>query len=444
MLVGPYSIPNVFADVTGVYTNTSPVDAYRGAGRPEATFVVETLIDNAANDLGLDPGELRSRNLVRSEQIPYQTPTGLVFDSGDFPAHFEKALERAQYFSFKERQQESFKQGKRRGIGISNYVEACAIGPSAIAGVLGADYGLWESATVRFLPTAKLEVVTGSHSQGQGHETTFAQVASSVLGVSLEDISVLHGDTRCTPVGMGTYGSRSLSVGGSAVVLAAKKLVEKGRAIAAHCFNCQSSGVEFASGVFKRADGEDQITIQEIVRIAHAPHNYPEDLEPGMEATAFYDPKNFTYPSGTHICEVEIDPATGSVAVVNYTAVDDFGVVVNEPIVEGQLHGGIAQGVGQALWEHVKYDCETGNLITDSFNEYAVPRAESLPSFDISFTETPCEHNPLGVKGCGESGAIAAPPAVMNAIYSALGERVSMPATPEKVWRCIKRSAGSA
>ena len=444
MLVGPYSIPNVFADVTGVYTNTSPVDAYRGAGRPEATFVVETLIDNAANELGLDPGELRSRNLVQSEQIPYQTPTGLVFDSGDFPAHFEKALERAQYYSFKERQQESFKQGKRRGIGISNYVEACAIGPSAIAGVLGADYGLWESATVRFLPTAKLEVVTGSHSQGQGHETTFAQVASSVLGVSLEDISVLHGDTRCTPVGMGTYGSRSISVGGSAVVLAAKKLVEKGRAIAAHCFNCESSEVEFASGVFKRADGEDQIAIQEIVRLAHAPHNYPEDLEPGMEATAFYDPKNFTYPSGTHICEVEIDPATGSVAVVNYTAVDDFGVVVNEPIVEGQLHGGIAQGVGQALWEHVKYDCETGKLITGSFNEYAVPRAESLPSFDISFTETPCEHNPLGVKGCGESGAIAAPPAVMNAIYSALGERVSMPATPEKVWRCIKRSAGSA
>ena len=434
----------MFADVTGVYTNTSPVDAYRGAGRPEATFVVETLIDNAANELGLDPGELRFRNLVRSEQIPYQTPTGLVFDSGDFPAHFEKALERAQYFSFKERQQESFKQGKRRGIGISNYVEACAIGPSAIAGVLGADYGLWESATVRFLPTAKLEVVTGSHSQGQGHETTFAQVASSVLGVSLEDISVLHGDTRCTPVGMGTYGSRSISVGGSAVVLAAKKLVEKGRAIAAHCFNCELSEVEFASGVFKRADGADQIAIQEIVRLAHAPQNYPEDLEPGMEATAFYDPKNFTYPSGTHICEVEIDPATGSVAVVNYTAVDDFGVVVNGPIVEGQLHGGIAQGVGQALWEHVKYDGETGNLITDSFSEYAVPRAESLPSFDVSFTETPCEHNPLGVKGCGESGAIAAPPAVMNAIYSALGERVSMPATPEKVWRCIKRSAGSA
>ena len=444
MLAGPYSIPNVFADVTGLYTNTSPVDAYRGAGRPEATFVVETLIDNAANELGLDPSELRSRNLLQSEQIPYQTPTGLVFDSGDFPAHFEKALERAQYFSFTERQQESLKQGKRRGIGISNYVEACAIGPSAIAGVLGADYGLWESATVRFLPTAKLEVVTGSHSQGQGHETTFAQVAGSVLGISLEDISVLHGDTRCTPVGMGTYGSRSLSVGGSAIVLAAKKLIEKGRVIAAHYFYCQSSEVEFASGVFKRAAGEDQITIQEIVRIAHAPHNYPEDLEPGMEATAFYDPKNFTYPSGTHICEVEIDPDTGSVAVVNYTAVDDFGVVVNKPIVEGQLHGGIAQGIGQALWEHIKYDCETGDLITDSFNEYAVPRAELLPSFDISFTETPCEHNPLGVKGCGESGAIAAPPAVMNAIYSALGERISMPATPEKVWRCIKKSAGSA
>ena len=443
MLAGPYSIPNVFADVTGLYTNTSPVDAYRGAGRPEATFVVETLIDNAANELGLDPSELRSLNLLQPEQIPYQTPTGLVFDSGDFPAHFEKALERAQYFSFTERQQESLKQGKRRGIGISNYVEACAIGPSAIAGVLGADYGLWESATVRFLPTAKLEVVTGSHSQGQGHETTFAQVASSVLGISLEDISVLHGDTRCTPVGMGTYGSRSLSVGGSAIVLAAKKLIEKGRVIAAHYFYCQSSEVEFASGVFKRAAGEDQITIQEIVRIAYAPHNYPEDLEPGMEATAFYDPKNFTYPSGTHICEVEIDPDTGSVEVVNYTAVDDFGVVVNKPIVEGQLHGGIAQGIGQALWEHIKYDCETGDLITDSFNEYAVPRAELLPSFDISFTETPCEHNPIGVKGCGESGAIAAPPAVMNAIYSALGERISMPATPEKVWRCIKKSAGS-
>ena len=442
MLAGPYSIPNVFAEVTGIYTNTSPVDAYRGAGRPEATFVVETLIDNAANELGLDPVELRARNLIQPEQIPYQTPTGLVFDSGDFPAHFEKAIERAKYFSFNERQQKSLKQGKRRGVGISNYVEACAIGPSAIAGVLGADYGLWESATVRFLPTAKLEVVTGSHSQGQGHETTFAQVASNALGIPLADISVLHGDTRCTPVGMGTYGSRSLSVGGSAVVLAAEKLIEKGRAIAAHFFYCQSSEVEFASGVFKHADGEDQMSIQEIVRIAHAPHNYPEDLEPGMEATAFYDPKNFTYPSGTHICEVEIDPDTGSVAVVNYTAVDDFGVVVNKSIVEGQLHGGIAQGIGQALWEHVKYDCETGELITKSFKEYAVPRAEQLPSFDISFTQTPCEHNPLGVKGCGESGAIAAPPAVMNAIYSALGERVSMPATPEKIWRCIKKSAG--
>ena len=444
MLAGPYSISNVFAHVTGVYTNTSPVDAYRGAGRPEATFVVETLIDNAASELGLDPSELRSRNLVQPEQIPYQTPTGLVFDSGDFPAHFEKALERANYFSFKERQRESLKQGKRRGIGISNYVEACAIGPSAIAGVLGADYGLWESATVRFLPTAKLEVVTGSHSQGQGHETTFAQVAGNVLGISIEDISVLHGDTRCTSVGMGTYGSRSLSVGGSAVVLAAKKLIKKGRVIAAHHLNCQSSEVEFGSGVFKRTDGEGQITIQEIVRIAYAPHNYPEDIEPGMEATAFYDPKNFTYPSGTHICEVEIDPGTGSVAVINYTAVDDFGAVVNEAIVEGQLHGGIAQGIGQALWEHMKYDSESGALITDSFSEYAVPRAELLPSFDISFTKTPCEHNPLGVKGCGESGAIAAPPAVMNAIYSALGERVSMPASPEKVWRCIKKSAGGA
>ena len=260
--------------------------------------------------------------------------------------------------------------------------------------------------------------------------------------MSLEDISVLHGDTRCTPVGMGTLAQDLLSWWFGRCP-SRQKLVEKGRAIAAHCFNCQSSGVEFASGVFTRADGEDQITIQEIVRIAHAPHNYPEDLEPGMEATAFYDPQNFTYPSGTHICEVEIDPATGSVEVVKYTAVDDFGVVVNEPIVEGQLHGGIAQGVGQALWEHVKYDCETGNLITDSFNEYAVPRAESLPSFDISFTKTPCEHNPLGVKGCGESGAIAAPPAVMNAYL--LLRWVSAYQCPLRLEKacCIRRSAGS-
>ncbi|MEM1401810.1 MAG: molybdopterin-dependent oxidoreductase [Pseudomonadota bacterium] len=438
MLVGPYTIPSFFCDVKGVYTNTSPVDAYRGAGRPEATFVLESLIDQAAKELGLDAAEIRRRNLIPKEQIPYQPPNGLVYDSGDFLAHFEKALAHSGYEGFMARRRESEGAGKRRGIGLANYVEACGIGPSAIAGVLGAEYGLWEAATLRFTPTGTLEILTGSHAHGQGHETTFAQIAHEELGVAFENIVVVHGDTRRTPVGMGSYGSRSLVVGGSAVIVAARKLVEKGRTIAAYMLDCHASALNFEHGVYRNAESQQHVGLEDVILAAYAPHDYPEDLEPGMEATSFYDPVNFTYPSGTHVCEVEIDIDTGRVQVTSYTAVDDFGVVVNPAIVDGQLHGGIAQGIGQALREEVRYDPNSGELITDSFWNYAMPRAENLPSFNVSRTETHCLHNPVGAKGCGESGAIAAPPAVINAIANAIGCRVDMPATPERVWRAIR------
>ncbi|MGP1396680.1 MAG: xanthine dehydrogenase family protein molybdopterin-binding subunit [Inquilinaceae bacterium] len=436
LLSGQYDIPAIYAEVDGVYTNTAPVDAARGAGRPEATYVVERLVETAARELGIDPADLRRKNFVRS--FPHQTPVIMCYDTGDYEKSLDEALRLADYAGFAKRRAESEARGKRRGIGFSCYIEACGIAPSAAVGSLGAGVGLWESAKIRFNPTGNLTIFTGSHSHGQGHETTFAQVVSSHLGVPADQIEVVHGDTEKTPFGMGTYGSRSLAVGGSAIVKAADKVIAKAQKIAAHLLEASEADIEFKDGKFTVSGTDRFKTIQECAFAAYVPHNYPADLEPGLEETAFYDPANFTFPAGTQICEVEVDPDTGMTEIVNFVAVDDFGRVINPMIVEGQVHGGIVHGVGQALLENTVYDETSGQLLTGSYMDYCMPRADNLPSFKVGLTETPCTHNPLGVKGCGEAGAIAAPPAVMNAVTDAIGVDLQMPATPEKVWRALQ------
>ncbi|MEX2409141.1 MAG: molybdopterin cofactor-binding domain-containing protein, partial [Rhodovibrionaceae bacterium] len=426
------------------FTNTAPVDAYRGAGRPEATYVVERIVEVAARETGIDPAELRKRNFIADDAFPYQTPVALTYDSGQYGLAMDKALEMIDYKGFAARKAESENHGKLRGIGLSAYIEACGIAPSAVVGSLGAGVGLWESAQVRFNATGTVSVFTGSHSHGQGHETTFSQVVSEALGIPVENVEIVHGDTGRVPMGMGTYGSRSLAVGGSAIVRACDKIIEKGKKIAAHLMEASVDDIEYEAGTFRVAGTDKEKAMAEIAFTAYVPHNYPEGLEPGLDETAFYDPLNFTYPAGTHIAEVEVDPDTGEVEIVDWVAVDDFGKIVNPMIVEGQVHGGIAQGVGQALLENCVYDSESGQLTTGSYMDYTMPRADDLPSFRIDTTETPCPHNPLGVKGCGEAGAIAAPAALMNAITNALGREIEMPATCEKVWRACQGSAKQA
>jgi carbon-monoxide dehydrogenase large subunit len=440
LLAGQYRTPAIYAAVDAVYTNTAPVDAYRGAGRPEATYLLETIVETAARETGRDPAELRRINFIPKEAFPYQTPVALMYDTGDYEAHLAKALELADYAGFDRRRQESEGKGKLRGVGFSCYIEACGIAPSAVVGSLGAGVGLWESAKVRFSHTGTVQVYTGTHSHGQGHETTFAQLIADKLGVPFDSVEVIHGDTEKTPVGMGTYGSRSLAVGGQAIVNASQKIIEKGKKIAAHLLEAAEADIEFKDGNFTVRGTDRKKGIGEVVFAAYVPHNYPVGLEPGMEESAFYDPANFTYPSGTYICEVEVDPDTGVVQVDRFVAVDDFGRVVNPMIVEGQVHGGLAQGVGQALCENCVYD-DAGQLISASYMDYGMPKAGDVPSFELALTETPCTHNTLGVKGCGEAGAIGAPPAVMNAITDAIGVRVSMPATAEKVWRALQERA---
>ncbi|MEQ8967265.1 MAG: xanthine dehydrogenase family protein molybdopterin-binding subunit [Azospirillaceae bacterium] len=435
LLSGQYAIPAIYANVEAVYTNTAPVDAYRGAGRPEATYVVERLVETAARETGADPAELRRKNFVR--EFPYQTPVIMTYDVGDYEASLDAALKLGDYAGFAERRKESEARGKLRGIGFSNYIEACGIAPSAAVGSLGAGVGLWESASIRFNATGNVYVYTGSHSHGQGHETTFAQLVQSWLGIPEDQVEVIHGDTEKTPMGMGTYGSRSLAVGGSAIYRAAEKIIEKGKKIAAHLLEASEGDIEFKDGKFTVAGTDKAKTIQEIAFAAYVPHNFPPGLEPGLEENAFYDPLNFTFPAGCQICEVEVDPDTGVVEIVNFTAVDDFGTVINPMIVEGQVHGGIAQGVGQALLEGCVYDLESGQLVTGSYMDYCMPRADNLPSFRLGFTTTENPSNPLGVKGCGEAGAIAAPAAVMNAVTDAIGADIQMPATPEKIWRAL-------
>jgi len=441
LLAGQYKTPKIWCEVTAVFTNTSPVDAYRGAGRPEATYLLERIVETAAHEMGIDPAEIRRRNFVT--EFPYATPVGLTYDTGDYEATMARAIELGDVAGFAARKAASAAKGLKRGLGYSAYIEACGIAPSSVAGALGARAGLFEAGEVRVHPTGKVTIFTGSHSHGQGHETTFAQVVADKLGIPLDDIVIEHGDTGKVLFGMGTYGSRSLAVGGTAMIKALDKVIAKGKKIAAHLMEAADTDVEFEGGVFKVAGTDKSVPFAAVALTAYVPHNFPHDkLEPGLNENAFYDPSNFTYPAGTYICEVEVDPATGVVKVDRFTACDDFGNVVNPMIVEGQVHGGLAQGIGQALLEHAVYDNETGQLLTGSYMDYTMPRADDFCHFTVETVKgTPCTHNPLGVKGCGEAGAIGSPPAVINAICNALGLKdMPMPATPYTVWQTIQNN----
>jgi carbon-monoxide dehydrogenase large subunit len=442
LLSGPYDIPAIYTNVKGICTNTVNVDAYRGAGRPEATYLLERTMDVAAKQVGMDPAEFRRLNFIPKDAFPYQTAVALQYDVGDYEPALDKAMDMIDYSEFETRRAEAISRGKYRGIGVSTYIEACGIAPSAVAGALGGRVGGWESASIRVDPTGTIRAFTGSHSHGQGHATTFAQIVSEKLGCPISSVEVVHGDSDKTPFGMGTYGSRSLAVGGVAMSKALDKIIEKSKKIAAHLMEASADDVEFKGGKFSVAGTDKETAFGEVALAAYVPHNYPlETLEPGLEETAFYDPTNFTYPAGTHIAEVEVDPATGVVEVVDWAACDDFGNLINPMIVEGQVHGGIAQGIGQALLENAHYD-ENGQLLTASYMDYCMPRADDLPSFKVECTNTPCTHNDLGVKGCGEAGAIASPPALINAVLNALTplgvDDISMPASPETVWRAIQ------
>jgi len=439
LLSGQYEIPAIYCEVDAVYTNTVPVDAYRGAGRPEATFVVERLVEVAARELQIDPADLRKKNFIK--KFPHQTPVIMNYDAGDYQASLKKAIEVANVKEFGKRKRESARNGKLRGLGYSAYIEACGIAPSAAVGSLGAGVGLWESAEIRVNPTGSVEVLTGTHQHGQGHETTFAQVVSERLGIPIENVSVIHGDTDKVQFGMGTYGSRSGAVGLSAVVKALEKVEAKAKKVASHLLEASENDIVFKDGKFTVAGTDKSAAWGDVTLHAYIAHKFSgQELEPGLKEGAFYDPVNFTFPAGCHICEVEIDPDTGTVAVVGWTAVDDFGIVINPMIVEGQVHGGIAQGVGQALLESAVYD-KDGQLVTGSFMDYCMPRADNLPTYNVDMTVTKCPSNPLGIKGCGEAGAIAAPAAVINAITDAIGsENVPMPATSQAVWAAIQKS----
>jgi carbon-monoxide dehydrogenase large subunit len=441
LLSGCYNIPAIYTNVKGVCTTTVNVDAYRGAGRPEATYLLERTMDYAARQVGMDPAEFRRINFIPKDAFPYQTAVALQYDIGDYEAPLDRALEMINYKGFEKRRSEAAQRGKYRGIGLSSYIEACGIAPSAVVGALGGRVGLYESAVVRVDPTGTVSVFTGTHSHGQGHDTTFAQIVAEKLGIPIGNVDIVHGDTDRIPFGMGTYGSRSLAVGGTAISKALDKVIEKGKIIAAHMLEAADADLEFKDGKFTVAGTDKEKSFGEIALSAYVPHNFPHDrLEPGLEETAFYDPLNFTYPSGTHIAEVEIDPATGVVELVDWACCDDFGNLINPMIVEGQVHGGIAQGVGQALMENAHYD-ENGQLLTASYMDYCMPRADDFPALNVDYTVTACTHNDLGVKGCGEAGAIASPPALINAVVDALSPLgvtdMSMPASPEKVWRAI-------
>jgi carbon-monoxide dehydrogenase large subunit len=440
LLSGQYDIPQIYCEVDAVYTNTVPVDAYRGAGRPEATFVVERLVEVAAREIGVEPPELRKRNFIKS--FPHQTPVIMNYDAGDYQASLKKAMELADVKGFGKRKREAARHGKLRGLGYSTYIEACGIAPSQAVGSLGAGVGLWESAEVRVNPTGTVEVLTGSHAHGQGHETTFAQLVSDRLGIPFENISIVHGDTDKVQFGMGTYGSRSGAVGMSAIVKALDKIEAKAKKVAAHMMEASESDIEFKDGKFTVAGTDKSAAWGDVALNAYIAHKFSgQELEPGLKETSFYDPTNFTFPAGCHICEVEVDVDTGKTEIVNWTAVDDFGTVINPMIVEGQVHGGIAQGVGQALLESAVYD-KDGQLVSGSLMDYSMPRAHNLPSFIVGLTETKSPSNPLGIKGCGEAGAIAAPAAVINAITDAIGsEDISMPATASTVWAALQRAS---
>jgi carbon-monoxide dehydrogenase large subunit len=444
LLAGAYTTPAIYCEVKVVFTNTVPTDAYRGAGRPEATFVLERIVDVAARELGMDRVAIRRRNFIAKDAYPYQTPVMLLYDGGDHEATLAKGLELSRWSSFAERRKNAAKRGKLRGIGVATYIEACGLAPSRIAQQLGARGGIFESANIRVNPSGDITVFTGAHSHGQGHETVFAQLVGHLLGVPSDIVEVVHGDTARSPFGLGTYGSRSAAVGGGAIAKAVGKIVDKGRKIASALLEASEHDIEFKGGAFTVAGTDRSKTFAEIAGAAYSPPpGYPlETLEPGLEETAFYDPVNFTYPGGCHVAEVEIDPETGVTTLVAYTAVDDVGTVLNPMIVEGQVHGGVAQGVGQALCEDCVYDPASGQLLSGSFMDYCMPRADDLPTIASATQNTVCTHNPIGVKGCGETGTIASPAAVMNAVVDALSAygivHVDMPASPQRIWRAIQ------
>ena len=447
LMQGLYTTPAVHVDVTAVVTNTVPVDAVRGAGRPEASFCVERLVETAAREIGMDPAEFRLKNFIPPfdgvEQEGYQTQVALQYDSGNYEGALKKALKNANYEKLKEERAAARSDGKLMGIGFSTYVEACGIAPSAVVGSLGARVGLYDAASIRVHPTGKVTIFVGAHSHGQGHETTFAQIVADSFGIGMDDVNVLHGDTENVPFGMGTYGSRSLAVCGSAIMKSVDKVKEKGARIAAHKLECTPEDLEFANGSWNVKGTEKSVGFGDVALTAYVPHDYPENEEPGLDFASFYDPTNFVYPFGAHICVVEIDKDTGEVKIVRYIAVDDAGNIINPMIVEGQVHGGIAHGIGQALYEGALYD-DSGQLLNASMLDYCIPRADNMPFFETDHTITPCPHNPLGVKGIGEAGTIASTPAVVNAVMDALTDYgvkdLQMPLTPQRVWTAMQQA----
>ena len=447
LMAGNYTVPLVYVNLKTVFTNTAPVDAYRGAGRPEATFSLERVIDMAAREIGRDPIELRRQNFIKPDQYPFASAAGLEYDSGNYDALMDQMEKVSDKAGFAARRAESEAKGLLRGFGVNTYVEACGIAPSNLVGILGARVGLYDAATVRVNATGNLSVMVGAHSHGQGHETVFPQIVADMLGIDAASIDIVHGDTSKIPFGMGTYGSRSLAVCGSAVVRATEKIIAKATKIAAHMLEAEASDVDFSDGTFSVKGTNKSVSFGEVALKAYIPHDYPIDMiEPGLEETAFYDPANFTYPSGAYCCEVEVDPETGKVRVDRMTAVDDFGNVINPMIVTGQVHGGLGQGIGQALVEQTTYD-DDGQLLSASYMDYAMPRADDLPFYVVDHSQsTICTHNPLGAKGCGEAGAIGSPPTVVNAVIDAMQSggknitHIDMPMTPHRVWTAMNNA----
>ncbi|MFL6796701.1 MAG: xanthine dehydrogenase family protein molybdopterin-binding subunit [Xanthobacteraceae bacterium] len=448
LFAGPYRTPAIFVEVTGVFTNTTQTDAYRGAGRPEACYVLERLADSAALRLGLDRGEIRRRNLIPPTAMPYKTPIGPTYDSGDFPRILRRVLEISDYAGFAQRRAAAARLGMLRGIGIACYVESSGVAPSRFAGMLGARVGFYEAAAIRIGPDGAVRAALGTHNHGQGHATSFAQVLASQLGVGVDQIEIVEGDTAEVPQGTGTFGSRSMVIGGSAVVRAAEKIIVKGRLIAAHLLEASPEDIDFAQGAFSVVGTDRRISFAQVAAAAYAAHDLPPGIEPGLQETAVYDPSNFAFSNGAHVCEVEIDPETGTIHLLGLWAVDDVGRVINPLIVHGQVHGGLAQGIGQALLEQCSYDAG-GQLVSGSFMDYAIARADDLPDFVTECDESqPCTHNPLGAKGCGEAGSIGAPAALVNAALDALAPLdvtdLEMPLTSERVWRSIRAAKETA
>ncbi len=446
LLSGQYEIPAVYCSVEGAFTNVPPVDAYRGAGRPEASFLVERIVRKAADELDADPAEFRRQNFIPEDAFPYETPVAVTYDSGDYEKTLDRALEMLDYEQFREKQAKARENSRYIGVGLSAYVEACGAAPSQIVGQLGAQSGLYESSTIRFQQSGTVTVYVGTSGHGQGHETAFSQIVADKLGIGYEDVDVVEGDTDRVQEGKGTYGSRSAPVGGGAIVKSADKVIEKGRKIAAHDLEADPTDVAFDDGEYRvKGAPSRSVRIQEVAETAYLAHDLPEGVEPGLEATAFYDPENFVFPFGLHAATVEVDPDTGEVDIDRYVAVDDVGPQINPKIVEGQVHGGVAQGIGQAMYEGAEYD-ENGQLVTGSMQEYGLPRAYHVPEMELDSTETPSPHNPLGVKGAGEAGTIAAPQAIVNAVVDALEplgiDHIDMPLTAERVWRAIHENGG--